>query len=742
MKQVMTTMGAVLLAVFALGLASCGDDGGGSDDIGIDAGNDTGLCVPDCAGKQCGSDGCAGTCGTCPGLLQCGPVGICVSNGGCNPNCAGKQCGGDGCGGLCGQCPAGSTCSALGSCSNSCQPNCAGKQCGDDGCGGRCGVCGAGQSCNNFSGICEAGCTPNCAGKNCGGDGCGGSCGICANGDTCSGGVCESQCTPSCAGKLCGPNGCGGSCGICASPSVCSADGTKCESVGSCTPDCANRVCGNDGCGGKCGNCEPGQNCTPAGQCQGSCTPNCTGKNCGGDGCGGVCGTCPNGQVCGGTGQCEGGVCSPDCAGKQCGSDGCGSVCGTCQAGESCTATGQCQGGGGCTPSCAGKNCGDDGCGGVCGSCPGSQVCSSAGICTGQGCTPNCLGRVCGNDGCGGSCGSCPVGDDCNGAGQCAGGGGTACTPLAITGDLQAAGLGSLFRTLGVSPIGGPNDDMLQLEFYSNDPGVFDLASPINSSYATCNQCVRVFQDVDSDDGSSVKQFFQQSGSVLLNAPPLDPAGVSGSLTNVTLVEVTVDQDFVSTPVPGGDCLTIGTAQLTMGGCVPDCTNKVCGSDGCGGTCGSCPAGQICGGTNQCEAPATCAPVTVGTVLAGTGSIFETQSVSPPLGAAGDNDVFALEFWTSDTGTFQLGEGDNDNYQTCSQCVLLTVDAAGATRQYFGTSGTVVVPGGSNPNDDPSGVVIQNVQLDEVTIDSGYVSTPVPGGSCLTIQGPLTFSLQ
>jgi len=49
-----------------------GDQGGfdaGEDagaDQGVDAGSDGGdECVPDCAGKQCGDDGCGGDCGTC-----------------------------------------------------------------------------------------------------------------------------------------------------------------------------------------------------------------------------------------------------------------------------------------------------------------------------------------------------------------------------------------------------------------------------------------------------------------------------------------------------------------------------------------------------------------------------------------------------------------------------------------------------------------------------------------------------
>jgi hypothetical protein len=59
------------------------------------------ACVPNCTGRQCGTDGCSGSCGTCPGTESCSPTGQCV----CTPQCAGKTCGPDGCGGSCGVCP-------------------------------------------------------------------------------------------------------------------------------------------------------------------------------------------------------------------------------------------------------------------------------------------------------------------------------------------------------------------------------------------------------------------------------------------------------------------------------------------------------------------------------------------------------------------------------------------------------------------------------------------------------------
>ena len=94
------------------------------------------TCVPACTGRECGPDGCGGSCGTCPAGRTCGADGRCT----CVPACTGRECGPDGCGGSCGTCGAGFTCSAAGTCS------CAGTVCGTTAC------CSVGQTC--ISGLC------------------------------------------------------------------------------------------------------------------------------------------------------------------------------------------------------------------------------------------------------------------------------------------------------------------------------------------------------------------------------------------------------------------------------------------------------------------------------------------------------------------------------------------------------------------------------------------------------------
>ena len=80
------------------------------------------VCAPDCAGKECGYDGCAGNCGVCPDHKPfCNMAFQCEA---CEADCDGKICGSDGCGGSCGVCPVGWACD-VGSCE---PPACQGEQ--------------------------------------------------------------------------------------------------------------------------------------------------------------------------------------------------------------------------------------------------------------------------------------------------------------------------------------------------------------------------------------------------------------------------------------------------------------------------------------------------------------------------------------------------------------------------------------------------------------------------------------
>jgi hypothetical protein len=109
----------------------------------------------------------------------------------CNPQCTGKDCGEDGCGGSCGVCSGQGNLCVDGKCQ--CTPQCTGKQCGEDGCGGVCGSCGCGEVCEASQCVLHA-----CDGQECGldPDGCGVACGSCQEGFTCDKGKCLPLCSP------------------------------------------------------------------------------------------------------------------------------------------------------------------------------------------------------------------------------------------------------------------------------------------------------------------------------------------------------------------------------------------------------------------------------------------------------------------------------------------------------------------------------------------------------------------
>ena len=105
------------------------------------------ACVPDCADRDCGSDGCGGSCGQCETSVTCLANGRCDGAIRCFVSCAG-HCG-TSCSVDCGSCPEGQYCSATvcNPCPDACQGHCApdspeclcpGRSCGSDGFGGTC----------------------------------------------------------------------------------------------------------------------------------------------------------------------------------------------------------------------------------------------------------------------------------------------------------------------------------------------------------------------------------------------------------------------------------------------------------------------------------------------------------------------------------------------------------------------------------------------------------------------------
>jgi hypothetical protein len=643
-----------------------------------------GGCQPNCWNKECGGDGCGGSCGVCPPGLGC-------NNGKCQPQ------GGPSCGEVIGcmmdfPCPDPDGWGCLMECSQGQEPPEMAVEvyyCVVDVCGiwmpwDECFGFALKEACGDLYMVCLDECQPNCWNKECGGDGCGGSCGMCPAGESCSNGKCipggETECgeildcmlQDQCVGPepwwcldMCvGPNQdppdvlfqlfdcvmafCGewfpyDECFKMAIGEFCWELYDECVG-GGCQPQCAGKACGPDGCGGLCGKCPSGLQCTPAGKCEKPCQPSCvspdgTLKECGGDGCGGSCGVCPVGSSCDAAGHCIQ-TCQPKCAGKACGSDGCGGSCGLCANDEACK-NGQCvpsltcqelteciwdcppygeqcqnqcyvdaspaakqqwavlvqciqevcgpNAGNNCipqaiqgpcksewnacqecTPECIGKKCGPDGCGGQCGQCPSGYVCDNWGSCL---CQPQCAGKECGN----GSCGSCKPGEVCNAWGFCL------CTPKC---DGKQCGPDGCGGSCGKCPVGSVCTALGTCE--STGPGQCGNGKCQPGQGESCETCP---QDCPCEDSCCEVHEFP---------------GCNEPETMKCVCEM---DPFCCEQMWDGLCVDEAIDMCKAkcsGGCKPNCLNKECGSDGCGGSCGTCPAGSTCNAGGICEQ--TCKP--------------------------------------------------------------------------------------------------------------------------------------
>jgi len=398
-----------------------------------------------------------------------------------------------------------------------------------------------------------------------------------------------------CCGSDCGDGICdtgiGEDCSNCIQDCGCGAgdtcDGGSCV-PDICTPDCMNKACGDDGCGGSCwidDGPECGENgvCLVDGTCM--CILDCTGKVCGDDGCGGSCGTCPGPQDSCIDYHC---VCQPTCTGSACGDDGCVGTCGTCPGGDVCD-NHQC-----CTPQCDGKDCGPDGCNSTCGVCPEQHVCISGGICQ---CIPDCTGKDCGDNGCGQpSCGECGIDEMCE-ENTC---------ELMLWNDPDTGLIWQVNQT-DVSM----NRDLavqhcLDSEYHGITdwrlPTVSELRSlisecPVTHAGGQCgvvDQCLALACSDDVDCNGCVAQGGPTYGCYW-------PGEIKGVCTSYWSDSAVEDESgyfwFVNFHI--ASVVHVHGSQdrrvrCVSGTCTPDCTNKACGNDGCGGSCGECEPSATC----------------------------------------------------------------------------------------------------------------------------------------------------
>jgi hypothetical protein len=163
------------------------------------------------------------------------------------------------------------------------------------------------------------------------------------------------------------------------------------------------------------------------------------------------------------------------------------------------------------------------------------------------------------------------------------GSGSVECTAvtLAAFGQAETTVDYALYAAAMTPNIFGANTDLLRLSFVS-DPfdgaaiGTFDLTENGDENYKTCARCFTA----TADGGNGQIVFYASEGTVEIEAGSKQLGGtISAQVTNLKLVQVTIANDYTSTPVPGGACITIASAEIEVVG--PACTGFECDNGYC-----------------------------------------------------------------------------------------------------------------------------------------------------------------
>jgi hypothetical protein len=327
-----------------------------------------------------------------------------------------------------------------------------------------------------------------------------------------------------------------------------------------------------------------------------------------------------------GDGACQGpkenGVsCSKDCkAGAgACGDGTCGgsenhkNCPGDCKEGTTECGNGTCEPGE--TPASCAKDCSaplKSGCKDLCGkqSQENGKICFCDDLCIKQDppdccsdkatlcpttCTPKCEKKVCGDDGCGGECEP-----GCGGEETCKADG-SAC-------EQPAAKCGNMVCDPGETTVTCPGDCPCQKKCEGKVCGS-DGCGGLCAKCATGSNCNSTGTAcVPKTCGNKICD----TGETEANCPGDCKASCTPQCTNKKCGPDGCGGEC-------GKCQTGQTCKADQSGCtcIKQCTGKVCGPDGCGGTCGTCPTGKTCksdgtgcdGGTctKQCTAK-VCGP--------------------------------------------------------------------------------------------------------------------------------------
>jgi len=118
---------------------------------------------------------------------------------------------------------------------------------------------------------------------------------------------------------------------------------------------------------------------------------------------------------------------------------------------------------------------------------------------------------------------------------------------------------------LAQSTLGSPVD-VFSIEIYAalggaSTPGTYTIT---DDNYDTCGNCVVIQTDCDETLGNCQRTFLANAGKLTITS--IGPIGAlfTATLSDLVLTEITYDDKYYSTPVPGGDTWCIDTYDVDV----------------------------------------------------------------------------------------------------------------------------------------------------------------------------------
>ena len=256
----------------------------------------------------------------------------------------------------------------------------------------------------------------------------------------------------------------------------------------------------------------------------------------------------------------------------------------------------------------------------------------------------------------------------------------------------------------------------------------------LTPDFLTCETCIAFYEDFDEISYSSEKVYIQESGTFNITKVK---EGTKESQGNASFRLVEADW-YNYQPVVGGKCYDV--ENLTWDTiCIPDCTGKVCGSDGCSSVCGLCGKNQGCSkDQSKCEdldlSDCTGISIDLGTLKKYFWNSFKTSS------EGGIPYIYMTFFLDEDkgkikTGTYDLGNDEHLNFETAAETVKLysgyDKELKYYTKMYFQHGGILTVDSVTENNQIKGTLSVKLVEADIAEDDS---TTFFAGSKCLEIE--------